>query len=349
MKNYKDMADAVFRRRDEYAADLKRKKKIAVNVSLSLCTICLAVLGAFGIWKTGILEPDPNVIGTKPHSVTEPVDVPIHSLSSNATSEGEHTEITQTVSGNPTIKPTEPDSSSVNSQGNPKETDPIEKPTLPQLPDLPNLPNLPSLPTVPNIPVVPTLPSRPVPPTVTPDDPVETDPVDIPDATCATDGAVHDKPATNDPPQPSTQAPTWKPGHSPDVPPTSGDSGNNSVRPEKPTDPTDPMDEPTEPMLDPKPPTEPPRPESETVSITGKVVDQYGNPVEGALVALYYNETNYVLNETNSQGYFEYICEPYEAGIYIKMYSAPEGYTKTSSTAYLSGPSGYFVFACTKS
>ena len=115
MKNYNEMAEAVFARRDEYVREVKRKKKIALSSSLSFCAVCLAVIGAIGIWKTGTVEPDPGVLGTKPAYMTESTDVSeeLHSLSSNATSEGSSTEISQLVS-RPTVTGTNETTNNIN-------------------------------------------------------------------------------------------------------------------------------------------------------------------------------------------------------------------------------------------
>lgn len=366
MKNYKEMADAVFRRRDEYAASLKRKKKIALNASLSLCAVCLATLGAFGIWKSGVLEPDPSIIGTKPQYITEATDPSKHILGSNATSEGIHSENTQIISGN-----TKPDSTSNNEvepseaakpQENTAATDPVENSSKPA--QMPTLPILPALPQQPNAPIViPTLP-----PTVT--EPRETKPnIAVPDATSATDGnagsdsAETDTPQTNKPTRPSIE-----------IPPTNGSSTQSPSTNVEPTAATSAWDTPPDfavpdeptavpeetvcateaPMASEPCCTEPtesldaPSAENETVSISGKVVDQYGNPVKGAKVALYYNKTNYFLAETNANGYFEFISEPYVSGIYVKQFSAPSGYTSATNSVYLTKADNYIVFVCTK-
>ena len=55
MKNYNEMADDVFRRRDEFAKEQKKKRKIT---ALTLSCICMAVLVGVGVWQSGLLKPE---------------------------------------------------------------------------------------------------------------------------------------------------------------------------------------------------------------------------------------------------------------------------------------------------
>lgn len=345
MKNYKDMADAVFRRRDEYVASVNRKKKIALNAGISLCTICLAILGAFGIWKTGVLSPDPDVIGTKPQNFTEAT---LHSLNSNATSEGEHFETTELISGNTkpqlpsgnNIKPTEEDKT--------QSTDPAEKVTRPVA-----KPTLPTLPIGPKPPVV-TPGDQNIPPASTdkhPQPTVATDPIE--DITAATDGDV-DYPTTNKPPAPST------------TPPMDGENNGSSDEPEEPTnnppveeatpgpetdkpctnDPSEPLS--GEPMA-PVPPTESTTPSVKN-TIEGKAVDQYGNPVKGAVVSVYSGKNLVGSSTTDSDGYYFISGFKNTSGSenYAVISSVPSGYTASGTNIYFSGAYNYIVLNCNK-
>ena len=392
MKNYKDMADAVFRRRDEYVASVKRKKKIALNASISLCSICLAVLGAFGIWQSGVLTPDPNVIGTKPQSYTEPTEDTLHSLGGNATSEGENSEHTELVSGN-----SKPQSSTGNITPNEsnktQSTDPNENQNKPQV--KPTLPALPTLPIGPNLPTLPILPTLPKPPSVQPDVPpagdgipspkppvvLPTDPIEVPDATSSIDGTESTE--GNVPTQPATVEPTWAPSASPDTnarpdeateptekPPV--DSPDCPARPDEPTtdvfteplctDPSDPCEEPTERPIEvtipaapetqaPMPPTEALPPDIPPTSVevnraVGRVLDQYGNPVKGAVVKVYYNGEVEDTYTTNSNG--DYYLAKFRAPATIKVYSVPSGYTLSGITTRVSKGYNYIDLTCNK-
>ncbi|MBQ2687263.1 MAG: carboxypeptidase regulatory-like domain-containing protein [Clostridia bacterium] len=357
MKNYKDMAEAVFRRRDEYVAEVRRKKKVALNASLSLCAVCLAVLGAFGIWKTGILEPDPNVIGTKPHSFTETTDVTMQSLSGNAASEGKTTENTEAVSGNSVTTPEgtkNPQASVVATDpqekpDNPtvKPTIPAIKPTIPLLPTLPIGPNLPSFPSVaPDVPPTSGDYPKPKPPVVLPTDPVEPE---------ATDATSENEPATDI---------TWVPSYSP-VPTTAGSdhAGSDAVPdstqvptenepgyPGRPDEVPD-LEEPTEPTESPVPPTEGVTPDIPLTSVEvnrveGKVLDQYGNPVKGAVVKVYYDGEVDGTRTTDSNGYF-YISK-FRAPATIKVYSVPDGYTLSGLSCSISKGNSNVVLICNK-
>lgn len=364
MKNYKDMAEAVFRRRDEYVAEVRRKKKVALNASLSLCAVCLAVLGAFGIWKTGILEPDPNVIGTKPHSFTETTDVTMQSLSGNAASEGKITENTEAVSGNSVTTPEgtkNPQASVVATDpqekpDNPtvKPTIPAIKPTIPLLPTLPIEPNLPSFPSVkPDVPPTSGDYPKPKPPVVLPTDPVEPE---------ATDATSENEPATDI---------TWVPSYSP-VPTTAGSdhAGSDAVpgstqvptenepgypgRPDEATEPTMPMEQPTDPTEEPTmseaPSTEPAETQTPTakIKVYGKVLDQYGSVVKNAQVTLYNNGVAVATVKTNSNGDYTFTSVDYSYNLYLKQTSAPSGYTRATNIVYLTYSDNYVVFVSTK-
>lgn len=367
MKNYKDMADAVFARRDEYVASVKKKKKIAFNAGLSLCTICLAVLGAFGIWKTGVLSPDPNVIGTKPQSYTEPTEV---TLSGNATSQGDYSETTEHISGN--SKPQSPTGSNTNpTEGTtPQPTDPVEKPTLPAIgPNLPPTPGIkPTLPALPTTPVIkPTIPNIPVNPRPT-----------EPEVTFSPEGSTDAKP---DLPITSPDLPQTGPGRPPVVipdvtmpPPPVTDS---TARPDEPeynppewtaatepcTEPNEPNDAPctpeTQAPMDPTEPTNPPVVEPTVPTealeniVEGVVVDQYGNPVKGAVIMVYSGNTAGPYT-TGSNGYFcisgyrSPSSNDFGAGQYVAVTSVPDGYSISDVRAEITNGYNYIVLVCNK-
>ena len=372
MKNYKEMADAVFARRDEYVAGVKRKKKIALSTGLSLCAICLATLGAIGIWKTGIVEPDSDVLGTRPHYFTESTEQSVnHTLNPHATSEGEHGSTAEVIipntqhnSGTTIVNGTNPTQNATSgAEKPPKVTDPAEKP--PKVTDPAEKPTDATS-------AIDKPATNPRPPVI---GPVVTEPAET---QCPTDGNVDatafpdsgtdseipgkptDKPATN--PRPpvigpevtepvETQCPT---GLFPEVPPTGW----------VPQDPTVPcVTEPccTEPTEDWAPPTEAP-----TVSATeptagnmveGKVVDQNGKPVKGAVVMVYSGGEPAGSYVTDNYGYY-YISGfrnyPLNLGFgagegnYVGIKTLPEGYTNVHTAKNFTGSYNYIVLVCNK-
>lgn len=55
MKNYNEMAEDVFRRRDEFKKERKKKRK---GIAVGLSCLCLAVLLGVGVWQSGLLTPE---------------------------------------------------------------------------------------------------------------------------------------------------------------------------------------------------------------------------------------------------------------------------------------------------
>lgn len=55
MKNYNEMADDVFRRRDEFAKEQKKKRK---GIAVVLSCLCFVMLIGVGIWQSGLLESE---------------------------------------------------------------------------------------------------------------------------------------------------------------------------------------------------------------------------------------------------------------------------------------------------
>ncbi len=57
MKSYNEVAENVFRRRDEFNAVRKRKRKeFALRTGMAVACCCLGVLVGFGVWRGGLLE-----------------------------------------------------------------------------------------------------------------------------------------------------------------------------------------------------------------------------------------------------------------------------------------------------
>ncbi len=353
MKDYNEMAEAVFARRDEYVREVKRKKKIALSSSLSFCAVCLAVIGAIGIWKTGTVEPDPEVLGTKPAYMTESTDISeeLHSLSSNATSEGASTETNQLItrpsaSGtSETVNNTKPSQAITKpSEDKPTQaTDPAEKPSKPT-----------QKPTIPSQKPENDTPQRPVKPT-RPATSVETEPVETP-ATVPpqTDGIIWE-------PEGSDRYPSVNPEPTTAVCATDATSAiDGECPPCSPMEPdvpaaTEPLcTEPTEAPDIAWPDEVPGVPETQAptlgTSVSGAVYDQYGNPVGGCEIYAYWRGMVVATAKTDSSGF--YYIHTSESIEYLSQHSAPKGFTPSSIRMPLSGPADYsnpdVNFYCTK-
>lgn len=59
MKNSNEMVNSLLERRDQYAAEQKRKRKIITHTVTSMCCVCLVALLGFGIWKGGMFYSTP--------------------------------------------------------------------------------------------------------------------------------------------------------------------------------------------------------------------------------------------------------------------------------------------------
>lgn len=62
MKNCDKMVNNLFKRREQYIAEQRRKRKIITRISSSICCVYLVAFIGFGVWQSGILEPS-KVIG----------------------------------------------------------------------------------------------------------------------------------------------------------------------------------------------------------------------------------------------------------------------------------------------
>ncbi|MBD5157637.1 MAG: hypothetical protein HDT13_08395 [Butyrivibrio sp.] len=56
MKNHYDVTNNVFRRRDEYNAAQRRRKKNAIKAGSFIACLCLAAAAGFGVFKSGLLQ-----------------------------------------------------------------------------------------------------------------------------------------------------------------------------------------------------------------------------------------------------------------------------------------------------
>lgn len=58
MKTYDEMAENVFRRRDEYIKKKKEQRKKTVKVSVSFACVMLVLFAGFGLWKGDVFAPE---------------------------------------------------------------------------------------------------------------------------------------------------------------------------------------------------------------------------------------------------------------------------------------------------
>ncbi len=59
MKNYKEIADSVFERREKYETEKKIKRKKVVRTLTPICCVCLVALIGFGAWQGGLFDKKP--------------------------------------------------------------------------------------------------------------------------------------------------------------------------------------------------------------------------------------------------------------------------------------------------
>lgn len=59
MKNYDEMAENVFRRRDEYVIKKREIRKKTVKLSVSFACMALVLVAGFGVWQNGRFENKP--------------------------------------------------------------------------------------------------------------------------------------------------------------------------------------------------------------------------------------------------------------------------------------------------
>ncbi len=59
MKNYNEIANSVFERREQYETEKKQKRKMIVRTVAPICSVCLVALLGFGAWQSGIIKKTP--------------------------------------------------------------------------------------------------------------------------------------------------------------------------------------------------------------------------------------------------------------------------------------------------
>ncbi len=62
MKNYDEIANSIFERRDKYIATQKREKRIIISVVAPALCCCIVIITSFSLWKSGIFSSNIPVI-----------------------------------------------------------------------------------------------------------------------------------------------------------------------------------------------------------------------------------------------------------------------------------------------
>lgn len=81
MKNCNEMVNSLLKRREEYLAKQKARRKLVIQTSIPICSLCMAALLGVGIWHSGadaklkLSAPQNN----ENSSVIESTDKPISS------------------------------------------------------------------------------------------------------------------------------------------------------------------------------------------------------------------------------------------------------------------------------
>ena len=60
MKSSDEMINDLFKRRDRYTEDKKRKRAARMKILIPVCAACCVVLLGFGVWKSGLLRRNPG-------------------------------------------------------------------------------------------------------------------------------------------------------------------------------------------------------------------------------------------------------------------------------------------------
>ncbi|MDE5995263.1 MAG: hypothetical protein K2G60_07090 [Oscillospiraceae bacterium] len=62
MKNYDEIANSIFERRDQYIAEQRRKRKTVTRTVTAMCCVCLVALMGVGIWQSDLLKQTPTAV-----------------------------------------------------------------------------------------------------------------------------------------------------------------------------------------------------------------------------------------------------------------------------------------------
>lgn len=129
MKDYNEMAKAVFERRDEYLAEKKRKRAMLLKAGVPVCSLMLVSLLGVTIWMAKMPEIPTKPVGEKPNSTqnaTEPAG-----LENDLTNYVPATQETVIAKPSQGVQSSAPD----NTQGGAE--NPVAKPTKPSVGDIP--------------------------------------------------------------------------------------------------------------------------------------------------------------------------------------------------------------------
>jgi len=63
MKNYDEIANIIFERRDKYIAKQKRKKRIIIGTVTSVLCCCIVLITSFGLWENGYFSNNITISG----------------------------------------------------------------------------------------------------------------------------------------------------------------------------------------------------------------------------------------------------------------------------------------------
>ncbi|MBO4493112.1 MAG: hypothetical protein J5724_01875 [Ruminococcus sp.] len=72
MRDYKDIANSVFRRREEYEKEKSRKKAVFIRRTSIALSCCLMLTVCFGIWRMNLLDPIFGPNGENKFDMTDP-------------------------------------------------------------------------------------------------------------------------------------------------------------------------------------------------------------------------------------------------------------------------------------
>ena len=72
MKDYKDIANSVFRRREEYEKERSRKKAVFIRRTSIALSCCIMLTVCFGIWRMDLLKSFFSPGGNEQFNLTEP-------------------------------------------------------------------------------------------------------------------------------------------------------------------------------------------------------------------------------------------------------------------------------------
>ena len=86
MKSYDEIANSVFKRRDEYKAKQKKKRSIIINAATTVFCCCIVFVLSFGIWKMSILGGNEPIVGgsQEPSANNSNAFNPSNDISSNS-------------------------------------------------------------------------------------------------------------------------------------------------------------------------------------------------------------------------------------------------------------------------